>query len=269
MQFWKKHAIASPEEEKRWERWRIIFSILEDKHVASCKELLEATGAKAAVLEKDIASLVEAGLVNRTVRNAVTLEAYRPEKTLEERSAENREIKLRAARLVVEKYLRPGMTVFCDASTTVKAIAPFIADKKLLIITGCLSLIEELRGLHFTGDIICTGGTYRAISNSLVGEAACDMISAHKADLALIGTDGVSSRMEVMEAHPFEALLKRAMIMQSARTLVMALPEKFRDNSLLPVVHLSKIEALISSDFPDPEFVKAAKACGVRLECPG
>ena len=160
------------------------------------------------------------------------------------------------------------MTLFVDASTTVKAIAPHVAQQKLTIITNCLSLIAELRALDFEGTLVCTGGTYRAKSNSVVGIGACQLVAGYAADLTLLGTEGISPKMEVMEADPKEAQLKRAMIQHAKRTLVMALPQKFGDASLLPVAHLSQIEALISSGFPDPEFVKAAKATGVRLECP-
>ena len=71
-----------------------------------------------------------------------------------------------------------------------------------------------------------------------------------------------------MEAHPEEALVKRAMLQHAKQTIVMALPEKFSDASLLPVASLSRVDALVSTAFADPDFVTAAKATGVRLECP-
>ncbi|MGC9452466.1 MAG: DeoR/GlpR family DNA-binding transcription regulator [Oceanipulchritudo sp.] len=268
MPFWKKSHPGSSEEEKRWERWRAILNVLEDRHVASVEELVDTTGSRESVIEEDLATLCAEGLVKRTARNGVTLEGYHPEKTLEERAVENIEAKRQIGRLVAEKYIQPGMVLFLDASTTVKAVAPFIAGQQVTLITNCLSLIAELRSLDFAGRIICTGGKYRAKSNSLVGESACREVTEHTADLALLGTDGISPKMEIMEADPEEARLKRAMLQHAGKTIVMALPNKFGDASLLPVGHLSKVEALISSSFPDPEFVKSARETGVRLECP-
>ncbi len=268
MHFWKKNAISTAQEERRWERWRIIFNILESQQVASVTELLEATRSKPAILEHDLNSLCQAGLVRRTARNGVALEGYHPEKSLEERAAENIEAKGRIAKLVAEKYVEPGMTLFLDASTTVAAVCPHIASKKLLVITNGLSLIRVLRREEFVGDIICTGGTYRALSNSVVGHGASEVITHYSADLALLGTDGISSNMDVMEAHPDEALVKRAMARHAKTTLVMALPDKFRDSSLLPITNLSEVTALISTEFPDQKFVQAARKTGVRLECP-
>jgi DeoR/GlpR family transcriptional regulator of sugar metabolism len=268
MPFWKKAKHGSLEEQRRWERWRAILNILEDQHVTTVKELVEAIGCRDSVIEKDLAALAAGGLVQRTARNGVALEDYHPEKTLEERSVQSIEKKRQIAKLVAEKYIHDGMTLFVDASTTVKAIAPFIAGLNITIITNCLSLIAELRSLEFAGRLICMGGNYRAKSNSVVGESACSLASSHQADLTLLGTEGISAAMEIMEADPEEARLKRTMIQHSEATIVMALPEKFRDTSLLPVASLSQVNALVSSGFPDPEFVKAAKATGVRLECP-
>lgn len=268
MAFWKKATPKSVEEAQRWERWRTILNILEDQHVTSISELIEATGCTDSVIKEDIEALSAEGLVKRTARNGVTLEDYHPEKRLEERALESIEAKRRIAKLVAEKYIQPGMTLFFDASTTAMAVAPYIAKLDLTIVTNCLSLIEELRALDFPGKIVCTGGDYRALSNSVVGESARDLVASYTADLALIGTEGISPKMEIMEAHPGEAQLKRKMIQQAKKTLVMALPHKFGDASLLPVGNLSQIEAVISTGFPDQAFVEAAKATGVRLECP-
>jgi len=268
MSLWKRKSISTAQEERRWERWRIIFNILENQQVASISELLEATGGKAALLEMDLDSLCRSGLIRRTARHGIALEGYHPEKSLEERIMESTEAKGRIARLVAEKYVQPGMTLFLDASTTVAAIGPYLASLKLLVVTNGLSLIRELRQQEFVGDIVCTGGYYRALSNSVVGSEATRTISHYKADLALIGTNGISSHMEVMEAHPDEALVKRAMVKHAQKTLVLALPEKFRDSSLLPITSLSQVDALISTSFTNAEFVRGARETGVRLECP-
>ena len=268
MAFWKRGSPTTSQEERRWERWRTILNVLEEKHVASMADLMQATDSRESVLQEDISALSAEGLVKRTARNGVALEDYHPEKTLEERAGENMEAKQRIARLVAEKYIQDGMTVFLDASTTVNAIAPFIATRDITVITNCLSLIAELRVLDFRGRIICTGGRYRAMSNSVVGDSACNLVAGYEADLALLGTEGISPKMEVMESHPEEARVKRAMLQHAKMTLVMALPHKFGDASLLPVARLSQVAALISSSFPSNTFVELARKTGTRLECP-
>ena len=233
------------------------------------QDLIEQTGAKAYLIEQDLETLCAEGLIQRTAKGGVTLEDYHPEKSLEERSVEDQVDKAHLARLAAEKYVTDGMTLCIDASTTAQAIAPFIARKKLTVITNGLSMVADLRQLQFAGEIVCAGGHYRMKSNSVVGDPACALIASHKADLAILSIDVISPRMQLMEAHPGEALVKRAMIQNARRAIVLAMPHKFGDGSLLTITTLADIEALISTRFPDPQFAADAQAIGVRLECPG
>lgn len=267
MQLFKKYTSRNIAD--RWHRWRLIFDLLEDRHVVPISEIIKETGAKAAVIESDIKTLADRGLVKRTAKGGLTLESYHAEKTIEERSAENQEEKDQIAKLAAHKYVQDGMSLFMDGSTTVQAMLPYIADKKLRVLTNGLSVIAELRARRFPGEIICTGGHFRAKSNTVVGGNACELIAEYKADLTVLGVEGVSSQMELMEAHPAEALIKQAMVENSRRTIVLALPRKLNDDSLLTFATLKQVEALISTAFPSGEFTDQARATGARLECPG
>jgi DeoR/GlpR family transcriptional regulator of sugar metabolism len=252
----------------RWERWRKIFDLLEDRHVIHISEIIAETAAKPSVIEADIETLSSRGLVKRTAKGGLTLERFHGEKSYEERASENREGKEIIAALAANKYIIEGMTLFLDGSTTVQAIIPFIADKKLRIITNSLSVIADLRKLNYRGELVCVGGHFRATANTVVGEAGIAMINRQKADMAILGVEGVSAEMELMEAHPAEALIKQAMIENSRRTIVLAMPQKLNDDSLLTFATLKEVEALISTRFPQGAFAEAAHALGVRLECP-
>ncbi|NDV61631.1 DeoR/GlpR transcriptional regulator [Puniceicoccales bacterium CK1056] len=266
MHLFKKYSDAS--KASRWDRWRKIFDLLEDRHVIHISDIIAETDAKPSVIEKDIATLSSRGLVKRTAKGGLTLERYHGEKSYDERLKEDVQGKEIIAALASEKYIVEGMTLFLDGSTTVKAIIPFIANQKLRIITNNLSIISELRKSNFPGEILCTGGHFRSNANTVVGESACIMINRYKSDLTILGVEGVSSEMELMEAHPGEALLKQVMIEHSRRTIILAMPKKFNDDSLLTFATLKDVEALISTRFPPGPFADAAKAQGVRLECP-
>lgn len=267
MQLFKKYSAQT--KENRWQRWRKIFDLLEDRHVVPISEIVAETGAKDAVIEKDIDTLSQRGLVKRTAKGGLTLESFHAEKSFEERSTEDQAEKSTIARCAAAKYVQEGMTLFIDGSTTAQAIVPFIASKKLRIVTNGLSVISDLRAQAFPGEIICTGGHFRAKSNTVVGSSGCAMIANIKADLTILGVEGVSSNMELMEAHPAEALIKQAMVEHSTRTIVLAMPHKLNDDSLLTFATLRQVTALISTRFPDPNFSEAARKVGVRLECPG
>lgn len=266
MHFFKKYTAVSTV--NRWQRWRKIFDLLEDRHVVHISEIISETGAKPSVIESDIETLASRGLVKRTAKGGLTLERFHGEKTYEERSVEDRQGKETIAALAANKYIVEGMTLFLDGSTTVQAIIPSIADKKLRIVTNSLSIISDLRGVTYPGELICTGGHYRSMANTLVGDVATSTISRHNADLTILGVEGVSSEMQLMEAHPAEALVKQAMMENSRRTIVLAMPHKLNDDSLLTFATLKEVEALISTRFPEGDFTRNAAALGVRLECP-
>ncbi|MFO7724175.1 MAG: DeoR/GlpR family DNA-binding transcription regulator [Oceanipulchritudo sp.] len=266
MNFFRKYTAQG--KENRWLRWRKIFDLLEDRHVVPIHEIIAETGSKSSIIEADIKTLSDRGLVKRTAKGGLILEGFHSEKSLEERSAEDQEAKLKIAKLAAEKYVTEGMTIFIDGSTTTFAMIPFFSGKKLRVVTNSLSVIAALRESQFPGEIICVGGHFRSKSNTVVGGRACDMLRSESADLTILGVEGVSSRMELMEAHPAEALIKQAMVEQGRRTIILAMPHKLNDDSLLTFATLEQVEALISTRFPDASFRKAAKALGVRLEHP-
>lgn len=266
MHLFRKYSTAS--QTTRWERWRKIFDLLEDRHVIHITDIIAETAAKPSVIEKDIDTLASRGLVKRTAKGGLTLERFHGEKSYEERSLEDREGKETIAALAANKYIVEGMTLFLDGSTTVQAIIPFIADKKLRIITNSLSVIADLRQRDYPGETVCTGGHFRASANTVVGETACSTINRHSADLTILGVEGISSDLQLMEAHPAEALVKQAMLEHSRRAIVLAMPHKLNDDSLLTFATLKDVEALISTRFPEGDFTRSAAAMGVRLECP-
>jgi DeoR/GlpR family transcriptional regulator of sugar metabolism len=266
MHLFKKFANAAKVDQ--WQRWRKIFDLLEDRHVIHISEIISETGAKPAVIESDIETLASRGLVKRTAKGGLTLERFHGEKSYEERFIEDKEGKETIAALAANKYVVEGMTLFLDGSTTVQAIIPSIANKKLRIVTNSLSIISDLRTMHYPGEVICTGGHFRSTANTVVGDSACSAIARYKADLTILGVEGVSSDMDLMEAHPAEALVKQSMMEHSRRTIVLAMPHKLNDDSLLTFATLREVEALISTRFPEGDFKKNAAALGVRLECP-
>ena len=114
------------------------------------------------------------------------------------------------------------------------------------------------------------GGVIKSYAGiTTVGGNSCDLIARYRADLTVLGVEGVSSKMELMETHPAEALIKQAMVEHGRRTIVLAMPHKLNDDSLLTFATLKQVEALISTRFPESEFTENARRTGVRLECPG
>lgn len=263
MQLFRRYTTAS--QANRWDRWRRIFDLLEDRQVVPIRDLMEATGAKSAAIEKDVETLCNRGLVKRTAKGGLTLEGFHAEKPLEERSAENQEAKARMGKVAAKRFIEEGMRVFVDGSTSVAAVLPHINHLRLHITTNSLSVIGELRRMGFAGDIVCVGGTYRSKSNTVIGSDAIRTIEHQPADLTILGVEGISSDMELMEAHPGEALIKQAMIRHTKRTLILAMPHKFNDDSLLTFSTLKEVYALISTEFVDQAFAAKAKGLGVRL----
>jgi len=252
----------------RWKRWRTIFDMLEDRHVVPIADIIDATKAKSAVIEKDIETLSARGLVMRTAKGGLTMERFHGEKSFEERCAEDPLDKARIAKMAAEKYIHPEMVLFLDGSSTVTAILEHILDLDLTIVTNSLYVVDQLRKGRFVGETHCAGGFFRPRANTVVGESACEFFSGFKADMSILGVEGISSKLELMEAHPGEAMVKQSMMRNAARTIVLAMPSKLNDDSLLTFGTLEEVEALISLWFPKGAFTDGAMKARTRLECP-
>ena len=118
--------------------------------------------------------------------------------------------------------LRPGETVFLDASPAPLCPRPFDRAQRLRVrvLTNSLPVLNELSAGEET-EVIAIGGTYRPATQSYAGPTAVRGIREHFADWVFFGVAGVSPGGVMTESDALEAEVKRAMLEQSERPVLL------------------------------------------------
>ena len=223
------------------ERQRRIAQMLREQGRVEVLELARLLQVSEHTVRRDLVSLQDQGLLQRTHGGAVTLDTQRL--GLGDRAAVLPEAKAavgRAAAALVE----PGQTVVLDAGSTPLAMARALAVRPLTVITSSLDVAAI-----FAGDpqvqIALTGGTWQRDNRALWGPAAIAMLANCRADWAVPGACAIDARLGVSAPDEADAALKRAMVACARRTLILGDHSKLGNTAPFHVATWSQVHALV------------------------
>ena len=200
------------------ERQQELLRLLQIRKSMTVKELCDALYASPATVRRDLAALEQSGLLSRSFGGAVLCETFPDQQPFSVRSGEHMAQKKRIAAKAAA-LIRPGETLFLDASTTTHFLVPHlrgIAD--LTVITNsphtCVALAEcGIRSF-------CTGGELLCGSLALVGSDAERYVLGVRAHAFVFSARGLCNG-EITDSSKAERDLKLAMLRQSERSILL------------------------------------------------
>jgi DeoR/GlpR family transcriptional regulator of sugar metabolism len=224
-------------------------------------------GISAATARRDLALLERRGKVKRTHGGAVAPGLTQHEDSFQQRLGEAVEQKKRLAR-AAGTLLEADETVFIDSSTT----AYYAARRVLAGTSGvtCLTNLVPVMDLFTTADpsgasLVGLGGIFRALTLSFVGPCTIQTIESYIADRALISVKGITSKGYLTDINPLEAEVKRAMIRQSERPVLLVDGRKFEQRGSSVIAHVSEVSLVVTADARRPH-VEALGDRGVDVQ---
>jgi len=190
-----------------------IIRLLTEHKELTVKELCALLYCSPATVRRDLKELEKKGLLKRSFGGAVLSETFPDQLPLFLRSAkrvqEKKRICEKAARL-----LRPGETVFLDASSTTFFLAPYLREiPELTVITNNPHLNIQLSEYRIHS--FCTGGEMLNDSVALVGAEAVRFVKALWADTFFFSARGVLGE-EISDSSKAERDIKVAMLERSS-----------------------------------------------------
>ncbi|MNI77352.1 HTH-type transcriptional repressor GlcR [compost metagenome] len=99
-------------------------------------------------------------------------------------------------------------------------------------------------------NIISSGGSLRHRSLSLVGPVAHDTIRRYNVDTAVISCKGIDMERGVTDSNEPECELKKHMLRQAQKVVLLADHTKFDKTAFTRLVELSSIDVLITDRRP-------------------
>ena len=242
------------------ERRGRMRALIEERAFARVAELSRDFGVSAVTIRSDLDALEAEGGIRRIRGGAMPFDTARlRERSFEEAADEAAEAKARIAAAAAD-LLEPGMSVLLDVGTTAAAVARELLRRdglqELTVITNGLSIALLLEAAIPRLQVIVTGGTLRPLQHSLVAPLADCVLHRVRADIALIGCNGVDAQAGVTNINLPEAEVKAAMIGAAARSAVIADGSKIGRVQLGHVADVTAVDTIIT----DPTAPAAALA---------
>jgi len=233
-------------------RQHIIEIIGKDRkvHVPALSQLFSVTEE---TIRRDLEKLENEGHLTRTYGGAILNQHTNEDLPFPARTSINHEIKQAIAQKAAS-LIKDGDTIMLDASTTCLELMHSIINKKsLTIITNSVKITHDFIDSNFT--IISTGGVLRAHSLALTGPAAHNTLQNYFVDMAIISCKGLSLNKGVMESNEPEGQLKKSMIEQAEKVILLADHTKFNQTAFIKLFDFDRITYVVTDEVPDNEWL--------------
>src|SRR6202158_1971536 len=227
------------------ERRREILELLRNEHRVLVRDLSKRFRTSLITIRKDLESLHNQGLLERTHGGALPIRAgVLEDQTLQEKERLHSPEKMRIAAAAVH-MVRPGQVIILDSGTTTTAIARGCRQLRgLTVITNATNIAAELAGSNV--EVILTGGSLRKNSFSLVGPLAEESLRKLNADLLFLAVDGFDVQYGLTTPNQLEARVNRAMSEAARRTVVVCDSSKFGRRSLSLIMPVASVHETIT-----------------------
>lgn len=229
------------------ERRQKILALLQKEGRVLVGNLSKTFGVSQITIRKDLDSLQERGLVQRSHGGALppSLRAlFDP--TLQEKQHLHAAEKQRIAAAAL-KMVEDGFCIMLDSGTTTATIAQGLKRfSSLTVITNAINIAADLSATNF--QVILTGGTLRKNSSSLVGPIAEEVMAEMHADILFLGVDGFDLEIGLTTPNLLESRVNRAMIQSSEKVVAVCDSTKFSRRSLSRIAPVTSIHHLITDE---------------------
>ncbi|WP_437887652.1 DeoR/GlpR family DNA-binding transcription regulator [Phytobacter sp. V91] len=229
---------------KGYNRLEQIMDYLKGHNLVTVDQLVAATNASPATIRRDLIKLDQEGVISRS-HGGVTLNRFIPSQptTLEKMQrnlSEKHAIASAAAALV-----KAGDAIVLDAGTTMIELARQLTHLPLRVITSDLHIalfLSEFRQIEVT----IIGGRIDDSSQSCVGEHGRRLLQGIWPDLAFVSCNGWDLEKGITSPTEEKAALKRALIDNARRRVLLADSSKYGAWSLFNIARLDSLTDIIT-----------------------
>lgn len=215
-------------------------------------------------VRRDLTALERRGVLRRVHGGAIPVERLGSEPGIADREIRAASQKERIAMAALDE-LPDGGSIIIDAGTTTVRLAQLLPqDRELTVVTHSIPVASALVSrpnitLHLLGGVV------RGRTLAAVGEWTKAQIGEVFADVAFMGTNGLSVERGLTTPDIAEANVKRALMEASRRTVVLADHSKFGREDFARVAPLSDVDTIITDRELDVELAEDVENAGPRV----
>lgn len=228
------------------------------------KELADSLEVTPETVRRDLTALERRGLLRRMHGGAIPVERLGIEPAVPDREGRMAGQKERIAKAALDE-LPDGGAIILDAGTTTIRLAEMLpTDRELTVVTHGLPIAMVL-ATRANITLHLLGGTVRGRTLAAVGPWAERAMADVYADVAFLGTNGLTVERGLTTPDLAEAGVKRALVAAARRTVVLTDHTKFGRADFAQVAPLSAVDTVITDLDLDPELADEVESAGPRV----
>ncbi|MFD7862094.1 DeoR/GlpR family DNA-binding transcription regulator [Streptomyces sp. NPDC057682] len=226
-------------------RLDLTLRLVQGSTRVSVAELAQRLGVSEMTVRRDLDALEGRGLVRRVHGGAVATRSRAEDAGFDARASWQAATKDRLG-AAVASLVEPGSRVLLDAGTTTVHVAEQLASRGPLTV-AVLSLQAAVRLADRPGiDLLVVGGRSRPGERSFVGPLALATLEELAFDCFVMSIGGVHAEHGWSEFSLEDAAVKRAGIVRSARTVVVADATKLGVRAFSRVAPLDSVQQFVT-----------------------
>lgn len=248
------------------ERNNLIVKLVNEKNSVSVAELSQILEVSEVTVRKVLNDLDHQGLIRRTRGGAISI--HEPIIEVEEREKEKANIKEK--KLIANaayQLIHDSDTVFLDAGSTTLEIAKLIkagAKRNITVVTNALNIANELI-TSYDIEVIMVGGSVRHKIMSCVGGFTESIVSNLNFDITFIGSNSVSLTTGVTTPNMLEAQVKRCVLKQARKKILVCDASKFGLTTMSKICALENLDTIITDSSLKKDMQEKMLQAGINL----
>lgn len=248
------------------ERQQAIAQLVTETGRWSVNDLAARFQVTTETVRRDLSALERIGLVRRVHGGAVAGERLAVIDTaLGERDVAHAEEKDRIAQAALGQLPTPGGSILLDAGTTTSRFAAALpADLQLVVTTHAVPIAARIAPRPHL-DVHLLPGRVRTTTQAAVGADTVAAIADLRADVAFIGTNGLTLDHGLSTPDVEEAAVKRALVRGARRVVVLADSSKIGVESPVRFATIEQLDVLVTDAGVDAADRTALERAGVEV----
>lgn len=246
------------------ERHQAILAAAREHGRVEVRKLATDLDVTPETVRRDLTILERHGHVRRVHGGAIPMERLEMEPDVSDREGRMAAQKERIARAALDELPDSG-AIMIDAGTTAVRFAKIMpADREFTVITHAVQVAMQL-ALRGNITLHLLGGTIRDRTLAGVGPWTEHALGDVYADVAFLGTNGLTLERGLTTPDLAEARVKRGLIGAARRAVVLADHTKFGRADFAHVAPLSTIDTIITDSDLEQPWADDVAAAGPRV----
>jgi DeoR family transcriptional regulator, fructose operon transcriptional repressor len=248
------------------ERQQAMAELVTQRGRVSVADLAVEFGVTTETIRRDLDTLEGLRLVRRVHGGALPADSFTVlEAGLSDRGLSNPEEKRRIAEAALEFLPAGDASVILDAGTTTIQLAAMLpTDRRIIALTHAIPIAARLAD-QLNVEVHLLPGRVRHTTQAAVGAETVSALARVRAEVAFVGTNGITVEHGLSTPDHAEAATKAAIVASARRVVVLADSSKIGTERTVRFAELADIDVLVTDVGANPVHVAAFREAGVHV----